>query len=130
MFSMHYYVLTTIITSELKITIILTIKQATTKEISYFMTLQPIHDNILVKLQEETKATSSLIIVPNETTLKYAEVVAVGEGYLTDNGQRTPMTVKVGDKVLLDPSAHPEVLEIEGQQLVFLKERHILAIVK
>ena len=58
-----------------------------------------------------------------------AEVVAVGTGKLLDNGERYPMQVKVGDRVLFGKYSGTEV-KINGEEHLILKEDDVLAVVE
>lgn len=93
--------------------------------------LKPLSDKIVVKpiTQEET---ASGIIIP-ETVDKEkpekGEVMAVGPGKMQDNGQRSPMEVKVGDKVLFTKYS-PHEVTLDGQDLLVLSESDILAVIE
>jgi len=93
--------------------------------------LKPLSDKIVVKpiTQEET---ASGIIIP-ETVDKEkpekGEVMAVGPGKMQDNGQRSSMEVKVGDKVLFTKYS-PHEVAVDGQDLLVLSESDILAVIE
>ncbi|MFC6276903.1 co-chaperone GroES [Psittacicella hinzii] len=94
------------------------------------LNLKPLHDTVVVKLVSNEEKTSSGLILTPQTQLQYAQVVAVGTGYPAANGY-LPLTVQVGDKVILRPNASRlEEYEIEGQKVVFLTENQIMAVVK
>lgn len=93
----------------------------------------PIGDRVLVKPFEESELeskTASGIIIP-ETIEKdrpeQGEVVAVGEGKYED-GERIPMSVKKGDKVIFSKFGYDEV-KIEGEEYYILREDNILAVI-
>ena len=90
------------------------------------MKLYPLADNVLVKSTLEEETTSSGIILATATKEKsiVSEVVAVGPG-TTEN----PMTVKVGDKVVVTKFAGQE-LKLDGEDYSIVKIADILAIVK
>lgn len=92
--------------------------------------IKPLADRVVVKPLEVEEKTASGIVLPDTAKEKpqQGEVVAVGPGRLLDNGQRAPMEVKVGDKVIFSKYAGTEV-KIEGQEYLILNERDILAIV-
>ena len=54
--------------------------------------------------------------------------MAVGSGRVLDNGQKMPLEVKEGDKVLFSKYGGTEV-KVEGEELLILSERDVLAIV-
>lgn len=57
------------------------------------------------------------------------EVVAIGNGKLFDSGQRAPMSVKVGDKVMFKKYS-PDEIKIEGEEYLVISESDILAILE
>lgn len=65
--------------------------------------VRPLHDRVLVRRIEETEAKVGGIIIPDTAKEKpqQAQVVAVGSGRVLENGDRVPLSVKAGDKVLL-----------------------------
>ncbi|MDN5363437.1 MAG: chaperonin GroES [Eubacteriales bacterium] len=92
--------------------------------------IKPLADRVVVKPLEVEEKTASGIVLPDTAKEKpqQGEVVAVGPGRLLDNGQRAPMEVKVGDKVIYSKYAGTEV-KVEGKEYLILNERDILAIV-
>ncbi|HOE81232.1 MAG TPA: co-chaperone GroES [bacterium] len=95
------------------------------------MKLQPLHDQVIIKPLTAEEKTKSGIILPdtiNKDRPEQGEVIAVGPGRLLDNGQRAPMSVKVGDKVVFKKYS-TEDLKLDGQEYVVVAERDILAII-
>ncbi len=92
--------------------------------------LEPLDDRVVVKPGEEEETTASGIVIPDTAKEKpqEGEVIAVGPGRWED-GQRVPMDVKVGDKVLYSKYGGTEV-KVEGEEYLVLSARDILAIVK
>jgi chaperonin GroES len=92
--------------------------------------LEPLEDRIVVKPSEEEQTTSSGIVIPDTAKEKpqEGEVVAVGPGRWED-GQRVPLDVKVGDKVIYSKYGGTEV-KVEGDEYLVLSGRDVLAIVK
>jgi chaperonin GroES len=92
--------------------------------------LEPLEDRIVVKPGEEEETTVSGIVIPDTAKEKpqEGEVVAVGPGRFED-GNRIPMDVKVGDKVIYSKYGGTEV-KIEGDEYLILSARDVLAIVK
>ena len=93
------------------------------------MKIRPLHDRILVKrLEEETKTTGGLFI-PDSAKEKplQAEVIAVGSGRVLDSGQKLPLDLKAGDKVLIGKWSGTEV-KVDGEELLILKEDEILGV--
>lgn len=81
--------------------------------------LQPLEDHILIKpLMEETKTKSWIILPDSKEKPKKGEVVAIGSGRILDNGQRSPIDVKVGDMVYFTQYAPDEIEVDEGSEKV------------
>ena len=95
------------------------------------MALKPLQDRIVIKVIEDTEQTSGGIFIPDSAKEKpqKGEVVAVGEGKTNDKGEKEPMEVKVGDKVLYSKYAGNEV-KVAGEEYTILKQEDILAIVE
>lgn len=91
--------------------------------------VRPLHDRVLVRRIEEGEARVGGIIVPDSAKEKpqKAEVVAAGSGRVLENGDRVPLTLKAGDKVLVGKWAGTEV-KIDGEEYLILKEDEILGI--
>lgn len=85
---------------------------------------------VLVREDKNESATKSGLIIPGkskEPTFR-GEVVSVGDGAVLDNGERIPMQVSVGDKVVYT-SFSGSPIEINGEIFVVLNERDILAVI-
>jgi len=95
------------------------------------MNLKPLHDRIIVKRLESETVTKGGIIIPDTAKEKpiQGEVVAVGPGKLLDNGERSKMEVKKGDRVLFSRYGGTEV-KIDGEEHLILREEDVLAIVE
>lgn len=87
----------------------------------------PLHDRVLVKRVEEKETVKGGIIIPDTAKEKpmEGEVVAVGEGK-REKGERIPLDVKVGDRVLFGKYSGTEI-KIEDQEYLILREDEILA---
>ena len=92
--------------------------------------LEPLDDRIVVKPGEEEETTVSGIVIPDTAKEKpqEGEVVAAGPGRFED-GQRVPLDVKVGDKVIYSKYGGTEV-KVEGEEYLILSGRDVLAIIK
>ena len=96
------------------------------------MKLRPLHDRVLVKpYEEEEKKTKGGIIIPDTAKEKpqRGKVVAVGEGRILENGQRVPLSVKVGDEVIFGKYAGTEV-EIDDEKYLVMREEDIYAVIE
>ncbi|MBL4933368.1 MULTISPECIES: co-chaperone GroES [Clostridium] len=94
------------------------------------MRVKPLGDRVVIKRLEAEEKTKSGIVLTGTAKEKpqEAEVVAVGPGAVVD-GNRIPMEVKVGDKVLFSKYAGTEV-KLDGEEYTILKQDDILAIVE
>lgn len=94
------------------------------------MNLKPLADRVVVKKLEAEEKTAGGIVLPDTAKEKpqQAEVLAVGPGKFDDKGNRQPMELKVGDKVLFAKYSGTEV-KIEGVEYLILAERDILAVI-
>jgi chaperonin GroES len=97
----------------------------------FFMNLKPLGDRIVVKLVKQEEKTKGGIVLPDTAKEKpqEGEVVAVGSGKVLENGQKLPLEVKVGDKIIFSKYAGTEV-KIEGEELIIFSERDVLAVVQ
>lgn len=95
------------------------------------MQIKPLADRVVIKMTEAEEKTKGGIILAGSAKEKpqIAEIVAVGEGKHSENGELIPMTVKVGDKVLTSKYAGTEV-KIDGVEYTILRQEDILAIVE
>ncbi|HHX49977.1 MAG TPA: co-chaperone GroES [Clostridia bacterium] len=95
------------------------------------MNIQPLGDRVVIKVLESEEKTKSGIVLPDTAKEKpqEGEVVAVGSGRLSDQGDKIPLEVAVGDRVIYSKYAGTEV-KMEGQEYLILSERDILAVVK
>ena len=96
------------------------------------MNLKPLSDHLIVKPIEEDIATKSGIVLPDTVDKEkpeQGEVVAVGQGRVLDNGNRLPVSVKVGQKVLFKKYS-PDEIKIDGENYLVLSESDVMAIVE
>ena len=94
------------------------------------VSLQPLEDRIVVKPSEGEEMTASGLVIPDTAKEKpqEGEVIAVGPGRFED-GNRVPLDVKVGDKVIYSKYGGTEII-VEGDDYLILSARDVLAIVK
>ena len=92
-------------------------------------TLIPLGDRVVVERDESEQKTSGGILLPDSAKDKPARgVVSVGEGKLTDKGQRHPLQVKPGDRVVFTSYAG-EPFKVGDSELLLMREDDILAVV-
>jgi chaperonin GroES len=93
--------------------------------------VRPLHDKILVKRDEAESKTTSGIFLPEtgKDKPKTGTIQAVGDGALnTETGQRIPLTVKKGDRVIFSSYSGTEV-KLDGVELLIMSEDDILAVI-
>src|SRR5687767_1681863 len=95
------------------------------------MKVRPLHDRILVKREEESEEKVGGIIIPDTAKEKpqRGKVVAAGNGKVADDGKRTPLDVKMGDRILFGKYSGNEV-KIDGEDYLILREEDVLAILE
>ncbi|TPE62317.1 co-chaperone GroES [Sandaracinobacter neustonicus] len=94
------------------------------------MEFTPLHDRVLVRRIEAEEKTAGGIIIPDTAKEKpqEGEVIAVGLGTKDDDGDRIPLDVKAGDKILFGKWSGTEV-KLDGKDLIIMKESDILGII-
>lgn len=94
------------------------------------MTIKPLSNRVVLKNVEAEETTKAGIILPGAAQEKpqLAEVIAIGPGENKD-GAVVPMTVKVGNKVIVAKYSGTEV-KLDGETYIIVKEDDILAIVE
>ncbi|ARU52370.1 MULTISPECIES: co-chaperone GroES [Cellulosimicrobium] len=92
--------------------------------------IKPLEDRIVVKALEAETTTASGLVIPDTAKEKpqEGEVLAVGPGRVDDNGNRVPLDVTVGDKVIYSKYGGTEV-KYGGVDYLVLSARDILAVV-
>ena len=93
--------------------------------------LRPLGDRIVVKVIEDTEQTQGGIFIPDSAKEKpqKGEVVAVGLGKMNDKGEREPLDVEVGQKVLYAKYAGTDV-KMDGTEYKILSIKDALAIIE
>lgn len=94
------------------------------------MNIRPLHDRVVVKRMEEERTSAGGIVIPDSATEKpqRGEILAVGNGKVSDNGDVRALEVKVGDQVLFGKYSGTEV-KLEGEEVLIMKEEDILGVV-
>jgi chaperonin GroES len=96
------------------------------------MKVRPLHDRVLLKrIDDKNEETKGGIIIPDTAKEKpmEGEVIAVGPGKMTEDGKRSPLDVKAGDRVLFGKYAGTEI-KIDDEDYIIMREEEILAVLK
>ena len=93
--------------------------------------IKPLGDRVLIKALEREEKTKSGIVLPDTAKEKPQEgrVIVVGSGKMLDNGTKVALEVQVGQKVIFSKYAGTEV-KLDGEEMMILNERDILAVVE
>jgi chaperonin GroES len=94
-------------------------------------TIKPLFDNVLIRPLEAEAKTASGIILPDTAQEKpqMGEIIAVGPGKVTPKGEKEPIVVKIGQKVMYKKWGGNEV-KLNGEELILVEQKDILAIIK
>jgi chaperonin GroES len=94
------------------------------------VSIKPLEDRLVIKVVEAEQTTASGLVIPDTAKEKpqEGEVLAVGPGRIDDNGNRVPLDVKVGDKIIFSKYGGTEV-KYGGDELLILSARDVLAVV-
>jgi len=95
------------------------------------MHIRPLHDRILAKRLAHEEKTSGGLFIPDTAKEKplEAQVIAVGNGKILENGSLRALEVKAGDKVLIGKYSGSEI-KIDGEEHIILREDDILAVLE
>ena len=93
------------------------------------MNIRPLHDRVVVKRMEEERTSAGGIVIPDSAAEKpqRGEIVAVGNGTVTDSGEMRALDVKVGDQVLFGKYSGTEI-KLDGEDVLIMKEEDILGV--
>ena len=92
---------------------------------------RPLHDRVVVRRVKEEEKTRGGIIIPETAQEKpqEGEVIAVGPGARDEDGERIPLDVKVGERILFGKWSGTEV-KIDGEDLLIMKESDIMGVLE
>jgi chaperonin GroES len=95
---------------------------------------KPLGDRVLLtELEGEISQTAGGIIIPDSAKsedVKRARVDAVGDGLFTQSGVAIPMSVKVGDEVILPPYHQGVEIKVGGNKYILLRESELLMVIR
>jgi len=88
----------------------------------------PLGERVVVKRAEAESTTAGGIVLPDSAQDKpqRGEVIAVGDGHMNSKGEKIPLSVKEGDRVIFSPYGGEEI-EVADEKLLLLRESDILA---
>jgi chaperonin GroES len=94
------------------------------------VSIKPLEDRIVVKSLEAEQTTASGLVIPDTAKEKpqEGEVLAVGPGRIDDKGNRVPLDITVGDRVIYSKYGGTEVKH-QGDEYLILSARDVLAVV-
>ncbi len=106
-------------------------KKAAKKSAGGGVKIQPLGDRVVVEREEAEEVTAGGIVLPDSAKDKPARgtIVSVGEGRLLDDGKRSVLQVKKGDRVLFSSYAG-EQFKLGDQELLLMREEDILAVIE
>jgi len=93
------------------------------------MKIRPLQDRVVVKRMEEERTSAGGIVIPDSAAEKpvKGEVLAVGNGKVSDSGEVRALEVKVGDQILFGKYSGTE-LKIDGDEVLIMREEDILGV--
>ena len=94
------------------------------------VSIKPLEDRIVVKSLEAEQTTASGLVIPDTAKEKpqEGEVLAVGPGRIDDKGNRVPLDISVGDRVIYSKYGGTEIKH-KGDEFLILSARDVLAVV-
>lgn len=95
------------------------------------MKLSPLADRLIVSAASKEEKTASGLVLPDASKERSEQgtVIAAGPGRVDDKGNKIPMSVKVGDKILFKGS-WPQEIEFEGNKYLSLSESDVIAVIE
>ena len=95
------------------------------------MSIRPLHDRVVVRRLDEERPSPGGIVIPDSAAEKpmEGEVISVGNGKISENGDVRPLDVKPGDKVLFGKYSGTEI-KIDGEELLVMREDDIMAVIE
>jgi chaperonin GroES len=93
------------------------------------MKIVPLHDRVVLKREEAEGKTAGGIVLPDTAKDKPQKgtVISVGDGHITRDGKRQPLTLRAGDRVIFSSYAGDEIT-VGDEQYLLLRESDVLAV--
>jgi chaperonin GroES len=98
-----------------------------------FQLAKPLADRVLIQTEKEITKTAGGIIIPETAETrdtKIGTVVSVGDGIYTNDGVKIPMTVQVGDKVMMPMVGTAQKIKLGDEDYLLFREQELLMIIK
>ena len=98
-----------------------------------FELAKPLADRVLIKIEKEVTKTAGGIIIPESAEsrdTKIGVVVSVGEGIYTNDGVKIPMSVKVGDKVMMPFAGSAQKVKLGDEEYLLFREQELLMVIR
>jgi chaperonin GroES len=98
-----------------------------------FQLAKPLADRVLIQAEKEITKTTGGIIIPETAETrdtKIGMVVSVGDGIYTNDGVKIPMTVQVGDKVMMPFAGSAQKVKLGNEDYLLFREQELLMIIK
>lgn len=101
------------------------------KKTSTKTNIQPLGDRVVVQREESEETTAGGIVLPDSAQDKPVRgtVISVGPGRVLDDGSRSQLQVKIGERVLFSSYAG-EVFKVDEEELLLMREDDILAVIE
>ena len=95
------------------------------------MNFRPLHDRVVLRRIDEEEKSAGGIIIPDTAKEKPSQgkIVAVGSGARNENGEITPLDVRVGNTILFGKWSGTEI-KIDGEELLIMKESDVMGILE
>jgi chaperonin GroES len=94
------------------------------------MSIRPLHDRIIIQRLDEGEQKVGGIIIPDSAKEKpqQGKVIAAGNGKSKDDGTRTPLDVKAGDRILFGKYSGQEI-KLDGEVYLIIREDEVLGVI-
>mmetsp|Transcript_10279 Transcript_10279/g.14102 ORF Transcript_10279/g.14102 Transcript_10279/m.14102 type:complete len:110 (-) Transcript_10279:978-1307(-) len=93
--------------------------------------LTPLFDRVLIEKASPLRKVGSVYLPETAAQkLNYGRVVAVGKGKLLENGSLHPLSVKVGDHVMLSGDWAGTSVKVNEQELLMVREDEIIGLIE
>jgi chaperonin GroES len=94
------------------------------------MSIRPLHDRIIIQRLNEGEQKVGRIIIPDSAKEKpqQGKVIAAGNGKSKDDGTRTPLDVKAGDRILFGKYSGQEI-KLDGEEYLIIREDEVLGVI-